>query len=196
MKKGRNSHWFRALFCDILYSHFWNQIKYYIKWKKKKKYAVISQQKKRCPIMTPDDAQSPFGLLLAGSSNISDRSHFIPSIGELSCGECRSWDGSGTGEQVLEWLLPAFPAVLCSPPQGPYGLYPKNSLHWTGVQSNPVFFFPLFFKAEFENCNTLLIMVSTFLWPTRSEWNWLEPLGSNWFQADPLGSTQNLLRSA
>ena len=57
---------------------------------KKKKYAVISQQKKRCPIMTPDDAQSPFGLLLAGSSNISDGSHFIPSIGELSCGECRS----------------------------------------------------------------------------------------------------------
>ena len=58
--------------------------------KKKKKYAVISQQKKRCLIMTPDDAQSPFGLLLAGSSNISDGSHFIPSIGELSCGECRS----------------------------------------------------------------------------------------------------------
>ena len=37
IKKGRSHHWFRALFCDILYSHFWNQIKYYIKWKKKKK---------------------------------------------------------------------------------------------------------------------------------------------------------------
>ena len=42
-------------------------------------------------------------------------------------------------------------AVLCSPPQSPYELYPKNGLHWTGVQSSPVhFFFPLFFKAEFE----------------------------------------------
>ena len=27
-------------------------------------------------------------------------------------------------------------------------LYPKNGLHWTGVQSSPVHFF--FFKAEFE----------------------------------------------
>ena len=62
--------------------------------------------------MTPNDAQSPFGLLLSGSSNVSDGSRFIPSIGEPSCGEWQSWDGSSTREQLLEQLLPALPGWI------------------------------------------------------------------------------------
>ena len=68
------------------------------------------------------------------------------------------------GKAWVQELLHQYFAIPPGVHMDSTGLYPKNGLHWTGVQSSPLFFFfPLFFKAEFENCNTLLIMVMLYI---------------------------------